>query len=212
MISKKCVVCGKEFFVYPSRKDTAKACSNECAVIVRAKSRERKAVCTCENCGKVFEVPRSHVARRVYCSKKCQYASDRFRTEQQDRMAGDKNPRWCGGETNHSGGYIYKRAMVHPYSSNGYVFKHRLVMEEWLKKDAPDSEYLVKLGDNLYLSPDYSVHHLDWDKKNNRRRNLLVCSSSVHGKLHNGTYPEAGTYWPETAKIKLGNNNLHISK
>ena len=208
-VTLTCEVCGKAFQVPLCRALTAKTCSNECAVIVRAKSRERKVKCICEHCGKVFDVPQSVAKRKVYCSRECQYASDKFRTEQRGRFLGNKNPMWKGGTIQHSGGYMCKHIPEHPFASNGYVFKHRLRIEEWLREEDPDSKYLIRMGDNLYLSPDYVVHHLDWNRKNNRRRNLIVCSSSVHGKIHNGTYPEPGTYWPDNAKIKLGKHLSH---
>ena len=204
-IEKICVVCGKKFSVPPCRALTATTCSNKCAIIVRAKSRERKVTCICPNCGKEFLVPQSCKNTRVYCSKKCKYTSKNFRSKMSAKCSGSKNPMWKGGETDHSDGYIYKHVKGHPFAHNNYVFKHRLVMEEWLKEENPDSEYLIKLGNNLYLSPDYVVHHLDSNKKNNRRRNLLVCTASIHRKIHDGCYPEPGTYWPKNAKIRLGN-------
>ena len=202
-VEKICVVCGKKFLVPPCRALTAKACSHKCAVIVRAKSRERKVTCVCPNCGKEFLVPQSHKDRRVYCSKRCKYEADKFRTDLSERCSGGKNPMWKGGETISSDGYVCKHIKAHPFAHNGYVFKHRLVMEKWLKEKNPDSEYLMKLGNNLYLSPDYVVHHLDGNKKNNRRRNLIVCTPSVHRKIHNGQYPEPGTYWPNCSKKRF---------
>lgn len=203
-VQKVCVVCGRSFSVPPCRQHTASTCSNGCAVAVRAKSRERKAVQVCRGCGKEFEIPRSHQTRRIYCSMECRGKSSHAKKRMSDRVAGDKNPRWKGGETEHSMGYVYQHAASHPFSSNGHVFKHRLVMEKWLIEENQNSEYLVKLGDNFYLSPEYIVHHLDWDKSNNNRENLIVCTASAHARLHQGKAPEEGTYWPKTAKIKLG--------
>ena len=110
---------------------------------------------------------------------------------------------WKGGEHNHKEGYVYTLARKHPFATPEYIFKHRLIMEEWLKECDPGSKFLVKLGVNLYLSPDFDVHHLDFDKSHNERKNLIVLTKSAHSMLHNGNMPSPGSYWPVGAKIVL---------
>ena len=203
-VEKVCVVCGKSFSVPPCRAETATACSNKCSVVVRAKSRERKLSRVCPNCGVTFEFPQSHKNRRIYCSTECKYGSTDYRDDIRERTHGEDNPMWNGGETDHCDGYIYKRVSGHPYSCNGYVLKHRRVMEEWLMEDCPKSEYLIRLGGSLYLAPKAIVHHRNWVRSDNRRQNLIVCWQPVHSGIHNGNAPEPGSYWPAEAKIKLG--------
>ena len=207
-VKKVCVVCGQEFSVPPCRALTAKACSDKCAVSVRAKSRERKIVKNCLNCGEEFKIPRSHDGRRVYCSKSCKYGSADWKGDISDRTHGKNNPMWKGGEVAQSDGYVYKKSYDHPFSHENYLLKHRKVMEEWLRDDFPESEFLIKFGNNLYLSDDAVVHHLDRNKKNNRRRNLIVCSFGTHIKIHRGVMPEPGTYWPPWAKITVGRGKM----
>jgi hypothetical protein len=211
-IEKVCVVCGQKFKVPPVRELTAKTCSNKCAISVRAKSRERKVPKICQLCGKRFEVPQSHTDRHNYCSLKCRYESPEYRKSVSERMKGENGPNWKGGEPVHAEGYILKHVPEHPFARNGYVFKHRLIMEAWLREENPESEYLVWLGEQLYLSPEASIHHLDEIKKNNRRRNLMVCWRSVHMALHNGKEPKPGAYWPPNVKIKLGDKAKHLHK
>lgn len=212
-VKKVCVVCGKDFYVPPCREKKASTCSDVCAIVVRAKSRERKVTKVCPGCGIEFTMPKSHFERRVYCSTECKFKSDESTSKMSDRISGDKNPMWNGGETAHSAGYIYKLATHHPFASNGYVFKHRLIMEEWLKKESPDSKFLIKLGESLFLSPDANVHHIDEDKKNNRKRNLAVMSNSSHRTLHQGGQLSKEDYWPPTAKFKKHlNSNRGTSK
>ena len=206
-IEKVCIVCGEKFSVPPVRALTAKTCSNECAVFVRAKSRERKTTKVCKHCGKVFEVPRSHKDRYEHCSTQCKHASEKWKSGCSKRMTGELNPMWKGGETAHPDGYTYKNVHRHPFSYNNRVLKHRYNIEEWLRAEAPDSEYLIKLGDHLYLHPEAVVHHLNGNRKDNRRRNLIVCWSRVHQGIHNNQMPHPGTYWPPDAKIKLGKRN-----
>lgn len=202
-VGKICVVCGKPFSVPPSRAETATTCSNECAVSVRAKSRERKTSCLCKECGKEFKVAQSHSGRRVYCSHACKNNSDAYVSEMSARTSGEKNPMWKGGEVRHADGYVYVRSVGHPFTKTGYVFKHRLVMEQWLKEDAPQSRFLIVVGGVLYLNPDCDVHHLDGNTGNNERLNLLACTGQTHRSIHAGYGAIQGTFWPETADVKI---------
>lgn len=203
-VEKECVVCGKSFSVPPCRALTAKSCSDECAISVRAKSRERKVPRLCLNCGKTFEIPQSHIDRRIYCSNDCRYRSVEYRGNISDKTRGDLNPMWKGGEHNRKDGYVYKISLNHPFGHNNYVLKHRLTMEAWLRNACPESEFLVKLGGMLYLSEEAIVHHLNRIVSDNRRRNLIVCGYGTHVRIHRGIRPEVGTFWPPTARIAVG--------
>ncbi len=203
-VEKVCVVCGKGFSVPPCRAKTATTCSEVCAIVVRAKSRERKVTRKCLNCGKDFKIPRSHIDRRIYCSQACKYGSTEWKGNIGDRGRGAGNAMWKGGEPRQTDGYPLKKVYDHPFSWGGYILKHRLTMEEWLREEMPNSEYLIPFGNSFYLSPDAVVHHLDFDKQNGRRRNLLVCRKGTHSAIHFGVYPKPGTYWPPDAKIRLG--------
>ena len=91
---------------------------------------------------------------------------------------------WRGGVCKHSDGYIYKRAVDHPFACRSYVLEHRLVAEDNLRSTDPESVFLVRLGDRKYLRPEISVHHIDGDKTNNSPDNLLVVTNSEHQKIH----------------------------
>lgn len=52
---------------------------------------------------------------------------------------------------------------------DGYVYEHILVATNMMGRD---------------LLPDEVVHHLDFDRSNNRAENLLVLDKSQHSKLH----------------------------
>lgn len=89
--------------------------------------------------------------------------------------------RECESKTNPhhwKGGVKIDRGRVLIYSPNhpfrtkqGYVYEHRLVMEEHLGR---------------YLTPKEIVHHIDFNKKNNRLDNLYLFSSDKeHRKYHN---------------------------
>lgn len=59
----------------------------------------------------------------------------------------------------------------HPFcNAQGYVYEHRIVMEEQLGR---------------YLTDDELVHHVDLDPTNNVPENLVVLNgTSEHGRLH----------------------------
>jgi hypothetical protein len=65
---------------------------------------------------------------------------------------------------------IYIPSPDHPNANQqGYVYEHRLVVEENIGR---------------YLKPDEIVHHIDLDPTNNKIDNLLVLDSSEHTTLH----------------------------
>lgn len=184
-VIKECEVCGREFSVPPSRAETAKACSNACAKSVRGESRKRQVTRTCPTCQKPFDVPVSHAGRRVYCSNKCRDASATYRAAKSEALTGERNAAWKGGVVPTSDGYRYQRVgTAHPFASNGYVLQHRLVMEEYLRSTDPGSPYLVRLGNQLYLAPEFQVHHRDEDKTNNSVENLQCVTPEEHQRLH----------------------------
>ncbi|HYF91547.1 MAG TPA: HNH endonuclease [Symbiobacteriaceae bacterium] len=84
-------------------------------------------------------------------------------------QAGASNHNWKGGRIRHVKGYLLRHAPEHPNASGGYVLEHRLVAEEMLGRP---------------LRPDEDVHHLDGDKANNSRDNLIVEDHGSHTRLH----------------------------
>lgn len=85
-------------------------------------------------------------------------------------MRGSKAPNWKGGRNITSSGYVEIYKPNHPQASvRGYVYEHRLVMEKHLGR---------------LLKNDEVVHHIDFDKTNNKISNLQLMSNSEHIKLH----------------------------
>jgi hypothetical protein len=84
---------------------------------------------------------------------------------------GAKNHRWGGGIAHHQKGYIWESRIGHPNADcRGYVFQHRLVMEEHLGR---------------YLNKGEVVHHLNGINNDNRIENLILFSSNgVHRSEH----------------------------
>jgi hypothetical protein len=76
---------------------------------------------------------------------------------------GENHPGWKGGRTTHRG-YVLLKRPDHPFATKrGYVYEHRLVMEE-------------KLG--RILSPSEIVHHKDGVKDHNDPDNLFLFDSN----------------------------------
>lgn len=178
-----CQDCGAEFRVPKCRSETAKYCSRACADKHRGHRQEIKRVTLiCAHCEGAFETPRAHQHRRKYCSRSC--AS---RAWARATVGHRKSVKWAKepGLTLHRDGYVLERDPSHPFASNGYVLQHRLVIERWLRANQPGSEFLVRLGNQVYLSPDFEVHHKDEDKTNNIVDNLECLTPEAHAVIHN---------------------------
>lgn len=176
-----CSVCSNMFKVSPSRANTAKTCSKECADKVRFESRIKPLVkLCCELCGKFFLSPPSHASRRKCCSREC---ANKCRAS--ESYVGEKNGFWKGGKSTHAAGYIYIRMIDHPFSSGGYIFEHRYIMEQWLKINEPDSMFLTEINGVKYLSSEVVVHHKDGNKAFNSIHNLECMTKSEHATHHN---------------------------
>jgi len=80
-----------------------------------------------------------------------------------------RKPSWKGGKTK-SNGYVLIFMPEHPFSQNGYVKEHRLVMEAHLSRT---------------LLPTEVVHHINGIKDDNRIENLVITTNSKHTILHN---------------------------
>lgn len=85
----------------------------------------------------------------------------------------------------HGSGYIMVHVPGHPFAvGHGYVMQHRLVMEQHLRTNEPDSPYLVEVDGQMYLRRDLEVHHVNHVKDDNRLSNLIVLTKREHASLH----------------------------
>lgn len=82
---------------------------------------------------------------------------------------GELSPRWNGGKTTDSNGYVQVRNRNHPKAhKNGYIWEHRLLAEKALGKQLPD------------FAP---VHHFNGEKSLNENGNLVVCQDNTYHRL-----------------------------
>jgi hypothetical protein len=71
--------------------------------------------------------------------------------------------------------YILVRCPNHPKAKkNGYVFEHRLVMENYLRRFLESKEY---------------VHHINGITDDNTIDNLMIISPSLHAQNHIRSWP-----------------------
>ena len=147
---------------------------------------------TCPICGKKFHMKPCHVKKykNHYCSREC------HREAKKEYMSGEKNHQFgIKGKDNASWksdrklttyGYLAVRMPNHPFSpKDGFVFEHRLVAEKYLLTE----ENSIEIDGKKYLRKEYDVHHIDFDRRNNKVENLLVMTKKEHKILHNKLNP-----------------------
>ncbi len=98
-----------------------------------------------------------------------------------------------------SNGYIYDHRPNHPFhNSSNYVADHRLVYEHYLK---------ILFDEDIYIPPNYDVHHINGIKDDNRLINLELMTISDHLKHHNPRKDNSNTI----CSI-CGSNTTYITK
>jgi hypothetical protein len=96
-------------------------------------------------------------------------ASRRQTVEWVNDKSGHFNPNFNGGRYLDDKGYIRILMPDHPYHNHGYVYEHRLVMEEYLGR---------------YLQSWETVHHINEVKIDNRIENFFLTTVPEHSAVH----------------------------
>lgn len=143
----------------------------------------------CPMCGKRFHLKTCAIskAKRHFCSRECFYKAkvDDMSGENNHQygLLGEKNASWMGGRRITNYGYIYVNVPEHPFGhkKSHLVFEHRLIAEKYLLTE----ENSIEINGKRYLKPEYDVHHIDHDRRNNDVSNLQVLTRKEHQMLHN---------------------------
>lgn len=196
MESKKCIVCGKEFYKKLSESikywESKRFCSAECGNI----SKRKRVKLVCIVCGKEFEVTNSRKEAK-YCSLECNYTKKPYWTGKKRPDISEKAKLWANdrfancrtqkGECRNTGRTHIKTLgdKNQPYSIitiNGKnIKKHRYIIENIIGRKLKNSEI---------------IHHINGDKQDNRIENLYICKDRTeHTKIHiNKTVVKSNIY------------------
>lgn len=184
---RKCSNCGKEVKIF--HKDRAQRkhifCSKKCEGEYRKKNNKENAVCPI--CKRKFHIRPSslHDGSIHCCSKECSIELRKIRMSGENNhqygLKGELNSSYKGGERINVGGYILVYSPGNPFrNSDDYVLEHRLVAEKYLLNE----ENSVIINGEKYLKPEYVVHHIDGNRRNNEVSNLVVMTRNEHTQLH----------------------------
>lgn len=162
-VDKECIICGKVFKVSKGLAETRLCCSRKCSGLTRRHPRT-SILKVCEICGKHFYVYKSILNRGgnsgKFCSRKCYYVNVGR------RQLGKNNPMWCGG----------KSFEIYPQEFNNTL------KEEIRSRDGHKCQKCstpqIKLAKNLI------VHHIDYNKKNCNKNNLISLCQKCHNKTN----------------------------
>lgn len=204
-VALTCECCGKSFWTWKSQiteKHPGRFCSKVCAdkskikAIDKPEKVKRDPVFkVCATCGASFRVPPTRRETAIYCSVKCKSANADYRAKSSEVQQGDKAWRWSGGKYKKRDGYI--RVKWNQQGQQVCRVEHRLVMLHWMIAVDPDHPFLVTIDGHLRLHPDIEVHHIDRDRANNARENLLAVTKTAHAQIHHrGRKPEPWECWP----------------
>jgi hypothetical protein len=137
----------------------------------------------CEYCGKIVIRRKRADSKYRFCSSSCAAKVVISIANKRNRF-GSRNSFWKGGKWKNSYGYvlIYSPNHPHPNHQKGkYVFEHRLVIENYLKR-------YLKIGER--------IHHINGIKDDNRLENLkLFSSQGEHFKIHKSEETINSSYW-----------------
>lgn len=183
----KCTFCGSEFVCenFRIKKHNEIFCSKKCEA--ENKKSNTSLNCICEICNKKFHLKPYHKSRynHHYCSRKCHSIAKieymKGEKNHQYGLKGEKNSSWLSNERISVYGYRMIRNLEHPFANcDGFVFEHRLVAEKYLLYN----ECSIEIEGMKYLSQQYVVHHLDFNRLNNNKSNLRIMKRGEHTALH----------------------------
>ena len=190
---KKCDNCGTNVEIRHKKRLNNKNffCSKQCEAEFKKNQYKQKDEnyynCECPICGKKFHLKPYQLKKykmhycSIECHKKAKMEYMKGEKNHQYGLKGSKNASWKSDKKITNYGYIKIRCIEHPFKDcDGFVFEHRLIAEKYLLND----ENSVEINGKKYLKPEYVVHHIDMNKKNNVPSNLKIMTLEEHTSLH----------------------------
>ena len=211
----QCEQCGKTYTTtkYRYTHNAHNFCSKKCSGDYKKKQTVPN--CECVICHKPLHRKPSYInsTKNITCSYECCYKL------KQITMAGENNHQYgLKGEINSSFknekritvyGYNDILNWEHPFhNSSGRVFEHRIVAEKFLLDDINS----IEINGIRYLRPEFTVHHIDFNRQNNNINNLCVMRKESHTSFHKYVTKYIVNQNGETKIMQKINNNLSKEK
>lgn len=187
LVIKKCDWCGKDVEIVHKERLSHKHifCSRKCEGEYRKNKTPKETICPI--CGKAFHIKKSRrdKSKTHCCSKQCKRELDKIKMSgngnHQYGLKGNLNASWKSDEKISVYGYKMIRRLDHPLkNSDDFVFEHRLVVEANML--IPENS--ITINGKRYLSPDWDVHHIDFNRLNNNPANLFPLPNGLHMSFH----------------------------
>lgn len=202
-VNLTCPQCGGPFWEWRSQMAARGAnpyCSKACVDTAKRKTRppprlRPPVLKVCETCSVTFRIPPARRNKARFCSRNCRDSNAAFRQRASEIQQREKHWRWGGGRYQRGTGYVRIKGRKNAVETGRA--EHRAVMLTWLQEESPDHPFLVTVDGARRLHPDVDVHHIDRDRANNARSNLLAVTKPAHAQIHHrGTKPNAWECWP----------------
>ena len=161
-IPKRCLTCGKKFYVSPCRKGTAKSCSFRCYYQSKQKNNWIKVICF--NCGKEIKRRKSRIKyyNKQFCSLRCYHEFNR----------GKNHCRWTGYDFRHTKEWEEARKRI--LERDGYkCFLTRKIDDlcihhiiPWYKIRKNLDSYLITLTRSSHMKAEEELKHFRRENEN----------------------------------------------
>jgi len=147
------------------KKILKKHCSKKCAELAKIKLREKR---ICLNCGNEFEVlpAPSREGNDLLCSKKCQY----------EYYKGEKHPNWLGGISFEPYGLEFNKELKEKIR-----LRDTYVCQQCYRREGSDTNIL---SCKTLWNEKLCIHHINYDKTDNRPENLVSLCRICHMKTN----------------------------
>lgn len=151
-IELKCAHCGKIFHRW---KGHTKGRKNYYCSKICWESRSPKINIHCDECGKEFYEWKGNLNKHNYCSRECRIKN----------LRGEKHPNWKGG---------FKIAK--------YTYEFQIKKKKIRLRDGNKCILCSLYSFNSNNYPFLDIHHIDFNKQNNKDENLITLCHSHHSQ------------------------------